>query len=330
MTAPKGHKVIVVPRGDGYASRCEVERDGVTHICDITFGGFRTKTEARAALAHEEAPVPAATGNEGEDQTNRQKEDQIVSTIIADAGVERQGVHPDVQATYERLEGVPSNRMLVLDESDPLFQRIPDVKRRTKSVFPTFDPLNPDTLDIGSAHAFWTIIGPDGRGVVDGFPDGFVEWAKTLPIEYFHRPNAAVRFGDFIAVSNGYFEVVGFEHAEDGSTVFELCTLKEAKRRRVAHIFEAHPEIQAMKPAWADQIDIDGTDDEFDVIYGREVGAVSVSQFALWDGEELVLEADGPNVNVDRIEGTVTTEYLRSVAADMVTVAGILDEAVTA
>lgn len=278
-------------------------------------------------MTNESAHAGQGVGND--QNPIEQKEDQIVNTIIADAGVERQGVHPDVQDIFDRLEQIPAGHMLVLDESDPLFQRIPDTKRRTKSVFPMFDPLSPEAHGIGSLHPFWTIIGPDGRDVVDGFPEGFVEWSRSLPLEYFRRPNAVVRFGEFLAVSNGYFEVVGFEHAEDGSTVFELCTLKEAKRRRVASIFDAYPQIQVVKPSWADSIEVDGTVDEFDVIYSREVGAVSVCQFGLWDGDEFVLDSDGPNVNVDRIEGVVSPAYLRGVAADMVTVAAILDEAVT-
>ena len=47
------HRIITVERGGGYAARCEVEvADGV-HICGITFGGFRTRTDARSALTHD-------------------------------------------------------------------------------------------------------------------------------------------------------------------------------------------------------------------------------------------------------------------------------------
>ncbi|GAA4482559.1 hypothetical protein [Microbacterium panaciterrae] len=47
------HHVITVERSGGYAARCEVEIDGTIQICDITFGGFRTRTEARQAITHE-------------------------------------------------------------------------------------------------------------------------------------------------------------------------------------------------------------------------------------------------------------------------------------
>jgi hypothetical protein len=57
--APKGHRVVIVQRGDGYAARCEVERDGVMQICCITFGGFATRTEARDALTHGEEVTQA-------------------------------------------------------------------------------------------------------------------------------------------------------------------------------------------------------------------------------------------------------------------------------
>ena len=36
------HSVEAVPRGDGYAARCECG--------DITFGGFTSRSQARAAL----------------------------------------------------------------------------------------------------------------------------------------------------------------------------------------------------------------------------------------------------------------------------------------
>lgn len=54
MRAPKGHKVVTVERNGGYAARCEIERDGTAHLCDITFGGFESRTEAREALTHQD------------------------------------------------------------------------------------------------------------------------------------------------------------------------------------------------------------------------------------------------------------------------------------
>jgi hypothetical protein len=47
------HEVVTVPRGEGFAARCEVSIDGVSHLCGVTFGGFRTRAEAREALAHD-------------------------------------------------------------------------------------------------------------------------------------------------------------------------------------------------------------------------------------------------------------------------------------
>lgn len=63
---PKGHRVVTVERQGGYAARCEIERDGEVDICDITLGGFPTRTAARAALVHEEAP-DTVQGVEGQD-----------------------------------------------------------------------------------------------------------------------------------------------------------------------------------------------------------------------------------------------------------------------
>lgn len=58
------HRVVTVERQGGYAARCTVIVDGAEHQCGITFGGFHTRTEARAALAHEKAPgaVQSAEG----------------------------------------------------------------------------------------------------------------------------------------------------------------------------------------------------------------------------------------------------------------------------
>ena len=61
----RGHKIITVERGDGFAARCEVERDGEIHLCDITFGGFPTRTAARQAITHEEALGAVAPASEG-------------------------------------------------------------------------------------------------------------------------------------------------------------------------------------------------------------------------------------------------------------------------
>lgn len=69
MIASKRHKVITVARGTdaegraGYAARCETEGCGA-----ITFGGFPSRSAARAELAgHEEAPEAVAAAR-GEDQ----------------------------------------------------------------------------------------------------------------------------------------------------------------------------------------------------------------------------------------------------------------------
>ncbi|MEV7768305.1 hypothetical protein [Microbacterium sp. NPDC086615] len=62
----RGHKVVTVERGDGYAARCTVVVEGVETLCGITFGGFASRSEARAALVHEETAgaVRAATGGQ--------------------------------------------------------------------------------------------------------------------------------------------------------------------------------------------------------------------------------------------------------------------------
>ena len=73
-----GHKVVTIERGDGYAARCET-------CGDITFGGFPTRTEAREALTHEEAPDAAATAVEGEIQnTSHQEENQTMPIVQVD------------------------------------------------------------------------------------------------------------------------------------------------------------------------------------------------------------------------------------------------------
>lgn len=47
------HRTITVERQGGYAARCTVDIDGVTHLCGITFGGFQTRSAARAELQHD-------------------------------------------------------------------------------------------------------------------------------------------------------------------------------------------------------------------------------------------------------------------------------------
>ncbi|MGN7188836.1 hypothetical protein [Microbacterium enclense] len=54
MTAPKGHRIVTVERQGGYAVHCEVECDGAVYPCDVTFGAFATRSEAREALTHDE------------------------------------------------------------------------------------------------------------------------------------------------------------------------------------------------------------------------------------------------------------------------------------
>lgn len=52
MTTPDGHRVVTVERQGGFAARCEVTVDEQTLLCGITFGGFDTRAEARAAIRH--------------------------------------------------------------------------------------------------------------------------------------------------------------------------------------------------------------------------------------------------------------------------------------
>lgn len=54
----RGHKVVTLERQGGYAARCDT--CGV-----ITFGGFRTRTEARAELAHEHKKAPGTLPRTG-------------------------------------------------------------------------------------------------------------------------------------------------------------------------------------------------------------------------------------------------------------------------
>lgn len=55
---------MTVERQGGYAARCEVDVDGQTQICGITFGGFDTRAEARAALRHDITPAALAADTE--------------------------------------------------------------------------------------------------------------------------------------------------------------------------------------------------------------------------------------------------------------------------
>jgi hypothetical protein len=97
MTAPRGHRVVTVERGEGYAARCEVERDGETHICDISFGGFATGSEARAVLVHEEAPGTVAPVTEG--QAPREGTEMNTTTIAHSPELhESPRQHPPIQA----------------------------------------------------------------------------------------------------------------------------------------------------------------------------------------------------------------------------------------
>jgi hypothetical protein len=71
----RGHKVVTVERQGGYAARCTVVVDGIETLCGITFGGFPTRTEARAALVHEteeNAPAVVAATDEGRAPTKEQ------------------------------------------------------------------------------------------------------------------------------------------------------------------------------------------------------------------------------------------------------------------
>ncbi|WP_278101681.1 hypothetical protein AB0870_08110 [Microbacterium proteolyticum] len=83
MSAPVRHKVVTYESGGGFAARCTCG--------DVTFGGYGSRTEARAALTHEKAPK-AGQGFEGSDQIPTiERQDQIVN-IIPDTDAARQAV----------------------------------------------------------------------------------------------------------------------------------------------------------------------------------------------------------------------------------------------
>ena len=91
MSAPKGHKVVTVERQGGYAARCTVVVDGVETLCGITFGGFDTRTEARAALAHEDAPATVGAARGCDPITTQQGSEQIM------------GILPDTEVVHQSL-----------------------------------------------------------------------------------------------------------------------------------------------------------------------------------------------------------------------------------
>lgn len=55
---------MTIERQDGYAARCEVDVDGQTQLCGISFGGFDTRTDARAAIRHHITPAALAADTE--------------------------------------------------------------------------------------------------------------------------------------------------------------------------------------------------------------------------------------------------------------------------
>lgn len=92
----RGHKVITVERQGGYAARCEVEVDGEVQLCDITFGGFETRTAARGAIVHALPAVAAenrATAPQEPDGSSLYLGTKL-SAIPDDEAARILGIHP--------------------------------------------------------------------------------------------------------------------------------------------------------------------------------------------------------------------------------------------
>lgn len=88
------HKVVTYERGGGFAARCTCG--------DLTFGGYGSRTEARAALLHENAPATVAA-DRGFDQLNNQRGSEKIMTIIPDTDEARQTIRvwaTDLAAAY--------------------------------------------------------------------------------------------------------------------------------------------------------------------------------------------------------------------------------------
>jgi len=105
------HKITTFERGGGYAARCDT-------CGDLTFGGFPTRTAARAALVHEEAPGTAATVSQGDIDPNTHEGNDMTSMTDTTRTVEWNRPHWDAYPADdldERVEVLTATGQLVMN-----------------------------------------------------------------------------------------------------------------------------------------------------------------------------------------------------------------------
>lgn len=272
------------------------------------------------SATQDKAPA-SGQGREGDNRPNQEEE-----TINMNATA----IHGDVQETFDRLEGLPSNLMLVLRPDDAFYQQIRGSYRVGSWAFPMF-VQQPDSYRVGSAHPFWTVIGPDGR-VTRDVPRGFDEWLATVHPGLAATPNAVTRHGDYLVVSHGNYQITAVDHTGD-EPMYELINFAEEERREKAKsdaLVAAHPQIVAAKPKWADKVSVMGEGGgEVNVMFERDLGNVEISQWGTLEDGVFTMSEDEPlpMITVERLESVGHLEYIRSVAQQMLEAATLIEEA---
>jgi len=178
------HRVVTLERNGGYAARCET-------CGDITFGGFRTRTEARAALVHATkaaAEVQLDGGNDPSGEGKLMDNSTLPTTCLFDTA--------DVEDYCREIRAVHfAQAKPITGRDDPRVPQLVGVRPYlTKaSIDAQLDETDPDLkaelmADLGMT---WFEDVFDGKPVPPVTPP---TWAVAYRVEYSDWPNVNVDF----------------------------------------------------------------------------------------------------------------------------------------
>lgn len=263
---------------------------------------------------NEEGP---AVQSEAFENTSTPSEEQETNETQTTAAPEYSAtdVGAAMQRLFSEIDACPEGHIVTLNPEDPFFQEILPVR-----VKPAGEMQAPE---VGELVSLAPLFDAAGRRVEQPADDWWAAAEADVPERvrqhWKHTPNAAIRLGEFLAISHGTY-IVAAEREVDGVRVFELINLAEQKRRDRAERDEylnAHPEILAAKPDWATKVSVDAFDEDgADVIYDRDFGRVELSRGARFESGRVTFDDNttAPSVFIYERED-LTVEGMRELAS---------------
>lgn len=240
------------------------------------------------------APDVSSSSVEGENRTNQEGTIMTNSTVFPDL------TRADIEKYFTAIDDCPEDHHVIIAEDEPGYFEPRDMWTRPRADLRDTDDELIEDIKKGRPHVFGAWYTPEGKFMP--LAERSKEWMETewASLNWWvnERPNSIQRSqGGFLFISHGVWYTREITTIPGGvpavtfisvqAAIAELRAQREAER---AAFKARHPEIEANKPSWADEIHIDPpdddqTDEDATVYYNTSVGEVRILQdLTLVDG----------------------------------------------